>query len=227
MVHARPYGARHDGAVDGDRRADLVRMAVSADDLHGDAVPEARVPDRRIGRTAAAPGSRPWTARAGAAKGVKHGVFFVLSFVIANVFLAWIIGAAGAAIESYRPAERTSRRLRGDLLFSLRVLHACSRGSGSRPACWPAPTAACCRRSSIGRPSRSPTTRRAASRGDANRHAGDGSSTRRLHRLPSLRHRVPDRHRHPQRHSARVRRVHGVHRCVQRRHDSGSAAHRV
>jgi cytochrome c oxidase accessory protein FixG len=35
----------------------------------------------------------PWTREKVLRKGIKHGVFFVLSFVIANVFLAWIIGA--------------------------------------------------------------------------------------------------------------------------------------
>ena len=41
---------------------------------------------------------------------------------------------------------------------------------------------------------------------------------RRLHRLPPVRHRLPDRDRHPGRHPAGVRQLHGVHRCVQRRH---------
>jgi cytochrome c oxidase accessory protein FixG len=35
----------------------------------------------------------PWTQRKLVRKGLKHAVFFGLSFVIANVFLAWIIGA--------------------------------------------------------------------------------------------------------------------------------------
>ena len=36
----------------------------------------------------------PWTVEAALRRIVKHGVFFGLSFVIANVFLAWIIGAS-------------------------------------------------------------------------------------------------------------------------------------
>ena len=35
----------------------------------------------------------PWTLEGGLRKGIKHVVFFALSFAIANVFLAWIIGA--------------------------------------------------------------------------------------------------------------------------------------
>jgi cytochrome c oxidase accessory protein FixG len=35
----------------------------------------------------------PWTREKALRRGLKHGTFFALSFVIANVFLAWIIGA--------------------------------------------------------------------------------------------------------------------------------------
>jgi cytochrome c oxidase accessory protein FixG len=35
----------------------------------------------------------PWTGARVARAAVKHGVFFVLSFAVANVFLAWVIGA--------------------------------------------------------------------------------------------------------------------------------------
>ena len=35
----------------------------------------------------------PWTAARAVRKSIKHAVFFALSFFIANVFLAWIIGA--------------------------------------------------------------------------------------------------------------------------------------
>ncbi|HET7220555.1 MAG TPA: cytochrome c oxidase accessory protein CcoG [Vicinamibacterales bacterium] len=35
----------------------------------------------------------PWTREKTVRKGIKHAIFFALSFAIANVFLAWIIGA--------------------------------------------------------------------------------------------------------------------------------------
>ena len=35
----------------------------------------------------------PWTAERAVRKSIKHVIFFALSFLIANVFLAWIIGA--------------------------------------------------------------------------------------------------------------------------------------
>jgi cytochrome c oxidase accessory protein FixG len=35
----------------------------------------------------------PWTLECAVRKGIKHVVFFALSFAIANVFLAWIVGA--------------------------------------------------------------------------------------------------------------------------------------
>src|SRR6185436_18271843 len=35
----------------------------------------------------------PWTREKAIRRGTKHAVFFTLSFVIANVFLAWIIGS--------------------------------------------------------------------------------------------------------------------------------------
>ncbi len=35
----------------------------------------------------------PWTVERTIRKGIKHSLFFALSFAIANVFLAWIIGA--------------------------------------------------------------------------------------------------------------------------------------
>ena len=75
------------------RGAHLVRLAVPADGLHGDGLPPARILDRRLGRAAAAAQSRAVDEREGVRKGVKHAIFFALSFVIANVFLAWIIGA--------------------------------------------------------------------------------------------------------------------------------------
>ncbi len=40
----------------------------------------------------------PWTRDRMLRKGTKHGVFLTLSFVIANVFLAWIIGARALRI---------------------------------------------------------------------------------------------------------------------------------
>jgi len=48
----------------------------------------------------------PWTADTAWRKGLKHAIFFVLSFVIANVFLAYIIGeAALVAIITDPPSE--------------------------------------------------------------------------------------------------------------------------
>ena len=84
--HHRPH---HVGG-----RAHLVRLALPADHLPGDAVPEDRVADRGIGRS-----SRCGATRADHAstplwrKTLKHAIFFALSFLIANVFLAYIIGA--------------------------------------------------------------------------------------------------------------------------------------
>ena len=45
----------------------------------------------------------------------------------------------------------------------------------------------------------------------------DWRRPRRLHRLRRLRHRLPDRHRHPRRHPARVHQLRPVHRCLQPR----------
>ena len=48
----------------------------------------------------------PWTRERIVRSGLKHAVFFALSFVVANVFLAWIIGApALVAIVTDAPAN--------------------------------------------------------------------------------------------------------------------------
>ena len=84
----------HAGAVDDGGRTGLVRLVVPADHLHGDAVPEDRIPDRWVGRRTAAPRRGPGDAgRCWCRRVLKHGIFFALSFLIANVFLAYIIGA--------------------------------------------------------------------------------------------------------------------------------------
>ena len=102
---------RHAGALDRGRRPRLVRLAVPADGLHGDGVPEDRVPDRRLGRAAGAarPGAVDRRDRAWR-RVVKHAIFFALSFAIANVFLAYIIGSARSGDDRHRPAARAPRR---------------------------------------------------------------------------------------------------------------------
>jgi cytochrome c oxidase accessory protein FixG len=48
----------------------------------------------------------PWTRERIVRKGIKHAVFYALSFLIANVFLAWIIGARALwAIVTDPPSE--------------------------------------------------------------------------------------------------------------------------
>ena len=80
--------------VDVGGRAHLVRLAVPADHLPGDAVPEDRVADRRVGPAAGAPrqGAGHASTRSGARRSSTR-IFFALSFLIANVFLAYIISA--------------------------------------------------------------------------------------------------------------------------------------
>ena len=61
----------------------------------------------------------PWTAQKTFRKGIKHAVFFALSFLLANVFLAWIIGAADLKVIVTDPPSRHIAGLVAIVLFSL------------------------------------------------------------------------------------------------------------
>ena len=127
--------------VDGRRRPDLVRLAVPADHLHGDGVPPTRVPRSTARPSSSCAGiAAPGPPRA-VAHVLKQAIFFALSFVIANVFLAWVIGAGRVVARSSPTRPRSippgSPRSRSSASSSTW----CSRGSASRPACSPAPTA--------------------------------------------------------------------------------------
>jgi cytochrome c oxidase accessory protein FixG len=60
----------------------------------------------------------PWTADRVLRKGLKHAIFFGLSFVIANVFLAWIIGAEKLRVIVTDPPGRHLAGLAAITLFS-------------------------------------------------------------------------------------------------------------
>jgi cytochrome c oxidase accessory protein FixG len=59
-----------------------------------------------------------WTTGRALRKGIKHAVFFALSFVIANVFLAWIIGAPQLSAIVTDPPSRHLGGLFAISLFS-------------------------------------------------------------------------------------------------------------
>jgi cytochrome c oxidase accessory protein FixG len=61
----------------------------------------------------------PWTARRVARTAGKHTLFFALSFVLANVFLAWIIGARELRMIVTDPPARHVAGLTAILVFSL------------------------------------------------------------------------------------------------------------
>jgi cytochrome c oxidase accessory protein FixG len=60
----------------------------------------------------------PWTWDKAVRRTVKHGVFFGLSFVIANVFLAWIIGAGQLKIIVTDPPSQHLAGLSAIVVFS-------------------------------------------------------------------------------------------------------------
>ena len=142
----RARGPRHAGAVHGRGRAGLVRLAVPADRVHGDAVPPDRVPDRRLGRAAAAARSRPVDARPSVAHGVQ-----------ARALLRPVVRdrqpVPGLHHRRRARSGRSSptRRARTSQGWSRSPFSACcstasSRASASRPACWPVRTGGSCRR---------------------------------------------------------------------------------
>jgi cytochrome c oxidase accessory protein FixG len=63
--------------------------------------------------------SRPWTAATWARAGLKHALFFALSFGIANVFLAYIIGAGPLWTIVTDPPGRHLAGLAAITIFSL------------------------------------------------------------------------------------------------------------
>lgn len=60
----------------------------------------------------------PWTKAVLVRKGVKHAVFFALSFLIANVFLAWVIGAPALLAIVTDPPSKHLTGLIAIVLFS-------------------------------------------------------------------------------------------------------------
>ena len=217
-------GGAHRADVPGHRRAqhrrlrpDLVRLALPADRLHGDALPQARVPHRRLGGAAAPPRPRSVDARqdAGGA-GSSTPSSSRLSFVIANVFLAWIIGApALLGIVTDSPARHIVG-LVAIVIFSFVFYMVFARFREQ----------ACVLACPYGRMLSALTDARTITitydwrRGEPRNRlvAGRARGGRRLHRLPPVRHGVSDRNRHPRRHPAGVRQLHRLHRCVQWRH---------
>lgn len=61
----------------------------------------------------------PWTRAALARAVIKHAIFFALSFVIANVFLAWIIGAPALIAIVTDPPQQHLSGLVAITLFSI------------------------------------------------------------------------------------------------------------
>jgi cytochrome c oxidase accessory protein FixG len=60
-----------------------------------------------------------WTRQKTIRKGLKHAIFFALSFFIANVFLAWIIGAPALKVIVTDPPSQHIGGLAAILIFSL------------------------------------------------------------------------------------------------------------
>ena len=174
-------------------------------------------------RAAAAPRPRAVDAPiACCAPAVKHAIFFALSFVIANVFLAYIIGADALRTIVTDPPRSTSPACRDhDLqLRVLRRLRAIPRAgvrAGLPVRAGDVGAASIAHTITVTYDSR---PRRAARASLAAAVAVGAAAPRRLHRLPPVRHGLPDRHRHPQRHPARVRQLHGLHRRLRRRDDA-------
>ena len=71
----------------------VVRLDLSANRAHGNGLPEDRIPDRRRRGPATGAGRSALDLPARLAKKLfKHASFFVLSFIIGNTLLAYIIG---------------------------------------------------------------------------------------------------------------------------------------
>jgi cytochrome c oxidase accessory protein FixG len=70
--------------------------------------------ERQVRRDAA-----PWTAATWARAAVKHAIFFAISFAIANVFLAYIIGVDALRIIVTDPPQRHLAGLTAITVFSL------------------------------------------------------------------------------------------------------------
>ena len=165
----------------------------------------------------------PWTADRVRRTVLKQGVFLALSLVIANVFLAWVIGAAAVRALIVDTPLRHPAGFTAMVIFTtvFYLVFARFREQACVLAC------------PYGRMMSSLLDRRTVTvtydyrRGEP-RGAPDGGGgagrDRGLRRLPSVRHGLPDRHRHPQRDSARVRRLRRLHRCVRRRHGAGGEA---
>ena len=108
---------RDAGALDRRRRTRMVRLALPADHLHGNAF-------RKIeylieGSASSSSDAIEPHGRGRRRSGSKHAIFFSLSFVIANVFLAWVIGSRGADRDCH---DRPDRHLQGShaiLVFSV------------------------------------------------------------------------------------------------------------
>ena len=123
-------------------RPRLVRLAVPADDLHGDGLPQDRVRDRGIGAAAAAPPSRPLDARSGSRAGSSRSTR--CSSRCRSSSPTSFSPRSSAPVRCgrsspIRPAG-TWRDSSAMIDLQRRVLRACSRGSASRPACSPART---------------------------------------------------------------------------------------
>ena len=156
-------------------------------------------------------------------KALKHAIFFALSFLIANVFLAYIISADALWTIVTAPPREHVAGLFAISVFSLVFYAVFARFR--EQAC----TLACPYGRVMGAlvDEHTITITYDRTRGEPRGKLGRGVqdvAARRLHRLRAVRHGVPDRHRHPQRHPARMRGVHGVRRCVRRRDAAGEPA---
>ena len=132
-------------AQHGRLRPDLVRVALPADHLHGDAVPQARILHRRLGGTAAQARPRSLDARQTVApRGqARHLLRLVLRHRQRVPGLDHRRASIGGNRHgSARPAHRRPGRNRD---LQLRVLHGVRPVQGAGAACSPVPTAACSR----------------------------------------------------------------------------------
>ena len=146
-------------------------------------------------------------------KGVKHAIFLALSFLIANVFLAWVIGAPALLAIVTDPPRAHLPGLIAILIFS-GVFYAVFARFREQACVLACPYG---RVMSALIDSRTVTVTYDRTRGEPRARLAlvrRRAPKRRLHRLPPVCDGMPDGDRYPRRHPARMRQLHGVHRCL-------------
>ena len=201
-------------------RARLVRVRLPADRVHGGRVPADRAAPR--GRPRHAPEAQPRRAAADAVwrKTVKHAAFLFLSWNFAIAFMCYFIPTRddGAVIPFL--AARPPTALVWSLFWTglLYFDYSWFREQTCLIIC------------PYGRLQSTLVdydTIIIGYDGSAASRATRRGHGRRLHRLPALRRRLPDGHRHPQRPADGVHRLHQLHRRLRRDHGQDRQAARA